>query len=93
MNYFYLFSPLKFAPFLDQSMEKFAQELGIMHVRKSQMLSLLKPDQRIVDYILNITNPRQNNFGTERRLRDIANLSKEKQYEKFQNILNGKSSN
>ena len=70
-----------------QSMEKVAQEFGVSRVRIHQMLNLLKLDQRIIDYIRNITNPRQNNFWTERRLRQIAILPIEKQYEKFQKIL------
>jgi len=76
-----------------QSMEKVAQELGITRVRVSQMLSLLKLDQRIVEYILAITNPRQNNFWTERRLRAIAKLPTDRQYNKFQKIMNVKSLN
>jgi len=69
------------------SMEKVAQEFGVSRVRIHQMLSLLKLDQRIIDYVLNITNPRENNFWTERRLRQIARLSVEKQYKKFQEIV------
>jgi len=72
-----------------QSMEKVAQEFGISRVRIHQMLNLLKLDQRIIDYIIDITNPRQNNFWTERRLRGISLLSKEKQYGKFQKMING----
>ena len=54
------------------------------------MLNLLKLDQRIIDYINDITNPRQSNFWTEHRLRQIVQLPLEKQYEKFQKILNQK---
>ena len=71
-----------------QSMEKVAQELGITRARVSQMLNLLKLDQRIIDFIQNITNPRQSNFWNEHRLRSIAVLPKEKQYNKFQKIIN-----
>jgi hypothetical protein len=42
--------------------------------------------------IIDITNPRQNNFLTERRLRQIAQLPIEKQYEKFQATLLNKNS-
>ena len=75
-----------------QSMEKVAQEFGVSRVRIHQMLNLLKLDQRIIDYIIDITNPRQNNFWTERRLRQIAQLPIEKQYEKFQATLLNKNS-
>ena len=70
-----------------QSMEKVAQELGITRARVSQMLNLLKLDHRIIDFIQNLTNPRQSNFWNEHRLRSIAVLPKEKQYDKFKKIL------
>lgn len=70
-----------------QSMEKVGDQVGVSRVRIHQMLNLLKLDQRIIDYIQNIDNPRQSNFWNERRLRSIALLPKEKQYGKFQKIL------
>ena len=73
-----------------QSLEKVAQEFGVSRVRIHQMLNLLKLDQRIIDYINDITSPRQSNFWTEHRLRQIVQLPIEKQYEKFQKILNQK---
>ena len=75
-----------------QTMEKVGDQFGVSRVRVHQMLNLLKLDQRIIDYIGNITNPRQSNFWSEHRLRKIATLPKEKQYEKFQKILNRRSS-
>ena len=69
-----------------QSMEKVAQEFGVSRVRIHQMLKLLKLDQRIIGHLLNITGSKEINFWTERRLREIALLPKEKQYEKFQKI-------
>ena len=70
-----------------QTMEKVGQQLGVSRVRVHQMLNLLKLDQRIIDFIKNITNPRQNNFWNEHRLRKIATLPTDKQYDKFQKIL------
>ena len=70
-----------------QSMEKVGQQLRISHVRIHQMLNLLKLDQRIIDFIQNIKNPRQSNFWNEHKLRSTAVLPKEKQYNKFQQIL------
>ena len=70
-----------------KSMEEIAQQFGVSRVRIHQMLNLLKLDQRIIDYIQNIKNPRQRNFWNEHRLRNIAVLPKEKQYDKFQKIL------
>jgi hypothetical protein len=75
-----------------QSMEKVAQEFGVSRVRIHQMLNLLKLDERIINYIIDITNPRQNTFWTERRLRQIAQLPSDKQYPKFQRILTQASS-
>ena len=57
-------------------MEEIGQQLGVSRVRIHQILNLLKLDQRIIDYIQNINNPRQNNYWTERRLRNIAALPK-----------------
>jgi hypothetical protein len=70
-----------------QSMEKVGQQFGVSRVRIHQMLNLLKLDQRIIDYVQNIENPRQSNFWNEHRLRNIAKLPKEKQYEKFQKLI------
>ena len=70
-----------------QSMEKVGQQFGVSRVRIHQMLNLLKLDQRIIDFIQNITNPRQSNSWNEYRLRSITVLPKEKQYDKFQKIL------
>ena len=70
-----------------RTMEKVGQQLGVSRVRIHQMLNLLKLDKRIIDYIQNITNPRQSNFWNEHRLRRIAVLPKEKQYDKFQKML------
>ena len=69
-----------------QSMEKVGQQIGVSRVRIHQMLNLLKLDQRIIDYIQNITNPRQSNFWTEHRLRKITTLHKDKQFESFQKL-------
>ncbi|MGE0269495.1 MAG: hypothetical protein AB7S78_13680 [Candidatus Omnitrophota bacterium] len=70
-----------------QSMEKVAQEFGVSRVRIHQMLNLLKLDQRIIDYIVGITEARQNNYWTERRLRGIAQLPVTEQYCRFETIL------
>ena len=70
-----------------QTMEKVGQQLGVSRVRIHQMLNLLKLDQRIIDFIQNITNPRQRNFWNEHRLRRIAILPEKKQYDKFQKML------
>ena len=76
-----------------QSMEKVAQEFGVTRVRIHQMLNLLKLDQRIIDYIANITEPRQSNYWTERRLREIALLPMEQQYPQFQRLITGQDKN
>ena len=71
-----------------QTMEKVGQQLGVSRVRIYQMLNLLKLDQRIIDYIQNINNPRQSNFWTEHRLRKLTILPKNVQYAKFQKLIN-----
>ena len=70
-----------------QTMEKVGQQLGVSRVRIHQMLNLLKLDQRIIDYIQNIKNPRESNRWTEHKLRSIAILPKGEQYGRFQKLL------
>ena len=65
------------------SVTSVANQLGVSRVWAHQMLNLFKLDQRIIDYVLNITNAQENNFWTERKLRAIARLPKEKQYAQF----------
>ena len=69
-------------------MEKVEQQLDVSRVRIHQMLNLLNLDQRIIDYIQNIKNPRESNFFTEHKLRGVAILAKDKQYDKFQKMIN-----
>ena len=69
-----------------QSMEKVAQEFGVSRVRIHQMLNLLKLDQRIINYIQNINDPMKKNLWNEHKLRRIARLPEDKQYEEFQKI-------
>jgi len=73
-----------------RTMEKIGQQLGVSRVRIHQMLNLLKLDQRIIDFIQKIKDPRQSNFWNEHRLRKIAILPKEKQYRRFEKLMNGK---
>ena len=70
-----------------QTMEKVGQRLSVSRVRIHQMRNLLKFDQQIIDYIRNIKNPRESNYLTEHKLRSIATLPKEKQFERFQELL------
>ena len=53
------------------------------------MLNLLKLDQRIIEYLVRLTDPKQINYWREYRLRKLTALPKEKQYGKFQKMLNG----
>ena len=73
-----------------QTMEKVGQQLGVSRVRIHQMINLLKLDRRIINYIQNIKNPRESNYWTEHKLRSIVTLPQEKQFDKFQKILNSK---
>ncbi len=51
------------------------------------MLNLLRLDQRIIEYLLNLTDPKQINYWREHRLRKLTIMPKEKQYDKFQKII------
>jgi hypothetical protein len=71
-----------------QTMEKVGEEFGVSRVRIHQMLNLLKLDERIINYVQNITDPRQSNYWNEHRLRKIASLPKNKQFAKFEKMIN-----
>ena len=62
-----------------QSLEKVAQEFGVSRFRIHQMLNLLKLDQRIIEYLMAMTNPTQINYWTEHRLRKLTLLPQQKQ--------------
>jgi predicted DNA-binding protein YlxM (UPF0122 family) len=70
-----------------RSMEKVAQEFGVSRVRIHQMLNLLKLDQRIIEYVLHLTDSKQINYWREYRLRNLTALPKNKQYNKFQKLI------
>ena len=80
---------LKYQQLYDKtaSIDIVTQQFGITRVRVHQMLNLLKLDQRIINYVINVTEPKEGNFWTERRLRALTKLPKEKQYEKFQSYI------
>jgi len=65
------------------SMEKVGQHFGVSRVRVCQMMNLLKLDKRIVDYVANITDPKENNFWTERKLRKMLKVAPIDQYAEF----------
>ncbi|MEI7999086.1 MAG: hypothetical protein WCH62_06230 [Candidatus Omnitrophota bacterium] len=69
-----------------QSLEKVAQQFGVSRVRIHQMLNLLKLDQRIIEYLMAMTNPTQINYWTEHRLRKLTLLPLQKQYNQFQKL-------
>ena len=72
------------------TLSQVAKHFGVTRVRVWQMLNLLKLDKRIIDYLLNISDPKENNFWTERRLRTLLRLEKEKQYKHFQEFHNSR---
>jgi len=70
------------------SMANVAKQFGVTRVRVWQMLNLLKLDSRIIDHLENITDPKVNNFWTERKLRPLLGLSKENQFDHFKGYHN-----
>ena len=68
------------------ALSQVAKHFGVTRVRVWQMLNLLKLDQRIIDYLANITDPKENNFWTERKLRPLLSLSIEDQINRFNRI-------
>jgi len=70
-----------------KSMENVAQQFGITRVRVHQMLNILNLDKRIIKHLKQLTNPKEINYWTERRLRELTRLPEENQYQKFKKIL------
>ena len=68
----------------EPSMAKVGEHFGVSRVRICQVLNLLKLDKRIIDYVANITDAKENNFWTERKLRTIINLKQNLQYRLFE---------
>ena len=68
------------------SMRIVAQEFCITRVRVWQMLNLLKLDKKIIDYLLKLTDPKEINFWTERKLRPLLRLAKEDQINRFNSL-------
>ena len=61
--------------FNEPSIETMAQVgaiFGVSRARVSQMINLLKLDERIKTYLLTIENSKEHNYFTERKLRIIA---------------------
>jgi len=54
------------------TLSEVAMRCGVSRARVSQVLSLLNLDESIKKYLLNIEDPKEHNFWTERRLRPIA---------------------
>ena len=59
----------------EPSMAKTGEHFGVSRVRICQALNLLKLDKQIVDYVENITEPKENNYWTERRLRNLSRFN------------------
>ncbi len=69
------------------SMISVAKHFGVTRVRVWQMLNLLKLDPKIIDYLTNLADPRENNYWTERKLRKLIPVNEDQQYPEFQKLL------
>jgi hypothetical protein len=68
------------------SMTAVGKELGVSRVRVHQMLNLLHLDDRIIEHLAQLTVPKEINYWTERKLRNLLKLSEKTQYIKFKEI-------
>ncbi len=73
---------LKFKDFRNRGLliSEIAGNRGISRVRVYQYLKLLTLDQRVIDYFLNLKDGRPLLYWTERRLRRLLKLEKNKQF-------------
>ena len=69
-----------------KSMENVAQQFDITRVRVHQLLNLLTLDKRIIKHLKQLTDPKEINYWTERKLRELTRLPEENQYSEFKKI-------
>ena len=70
------------------SMTAVAKEFCVTRVRICQMLNLLKLDKKIIEYLVSLTNQKEINYWTERKLRKLVNIPKNNQFDAFQELIN-----
>ncbi len=85
---------MKYRSVLDEPsvdiLSEVAMRCGVSRARVSQGLSLLNLDENIQKYLMNIEDPKEHNFWTERRLRPIAMIEdQEEQKHQFRKLLAG----
>jgi len=89
-----LLEAMKYAEVLNEpSISTLAQvsaRFRVSRARVSQMLNLLRLDDSIKKYLLNIEDPKEHNFFTERKLRLLTRLTKAAQFPAFRALLQEK---
>ncbi|MHC4124015.1 MAG: hypothetical protein ACYSSI_10610 [Planctomycetota bacterium] len=83
---------LRYAEVLNEpsvvSRTQVGERFGVTRARVCQMLNLLGLDEGIKTYLLSIKDPKEHNFFTERKLRDMAiTKDKNEQLRKFSSLL------
>lgn len=65
------------------------QEKGVSHARVTQVLNLLRLAPRVIGIVMDLGDPLLAPMATERRLRRIINLPRQKQLKELAIILGG----
>jgi len=68
-------------------MSAVAREFRVTRVRVWQMLNLLNLDKRIIEYLTDLTDPKEINYWTERKLRKLVKIPADHQFKRFQKII------
>ena len=68
-----------------------SRKLGISRARVTQVLNLLKLDNKVLEKIISLGNPSTSHIVTERVLRPIVNLPAKEQRQRIETILMGRT--
>ena len=71
-----------------ETLSQVGARFGVSRARVSQVMNLLKLNERIKSYLLNIEDAKEHNYFSERKLRKIAVIKdKKEQNSRFRKLI------